>query len=95
MRLTSIFAIAILTLSTTAAAQDMTRSDFEAFSKAMQGRWLGEMTPIAGGTVNGEPFGGSATLKFNDDGKSYRWSGTLTLSGEPLDELQDVYRRVN
>jgi hypothetical protein len=50
--------------------------------------------PVAGSTIDGERFGGSALCTFAEDGSEYRWTGVLTLADKPLDKLQDVYRRV-
>lgn len=62
-------------------------------SRASDKSW--DFIPVAGSDVRGKPLGGTATLTFSEDGESYRWSGTLTLGGEPLAPLEDVYHRVH
>ena len=62
-------------------------------SRASDNSW--NFIPVARSDVHGKSLGGTATLTFSEDGESYRWSGTLTLGGEPLAPLEDVYHRVH
>ena len=51
--------------------------------------------PIGGGTSDGKAFGGEIKLTFSQDGNRLETSGQIFLGGQPLDALQDVYRRVD
>ena len=63
------------------------------WKKTGDNQWT--LTPIQGGTGDGEKFGGSVIYQFSSDGKRIDTSGIVTLNGKPLDELQDVLRRLS
>ena len=63
------------------------------WKKTGSNQWT--LTPLEGGTGDGEKFGGNVIYQFSSDGKRIDSSGIVTLDGKPLDELQDVFHRLS
>lgn len=50
---------------------------------------------VSGGLVDGRKLGGEGSWLFKDGGKTHIIHGKVSLDGEGLPELHDVYTRVN
>ena len=48
----------------------------------------------SGSLADGTKTEGDHTLTISDGGSKHSWSGSTKFAGEPVDELQDVWRRV-